>query len=225
MTDNNTRYFQWIIYEKNKEVVVFDRIEQEDGINYIVFKNGTRCNEQLIAPLNCKVEELAGKIMAEISSPDNMWTFKEEIVGQQEEVWENNADGEKVCVVPFLPGKKKIIPIPPKPSVSKFGQINNTEQIKQQTVVQEEKKKTFTDDPIWGLLEKAKKVDTEVDMNLTISLPTVNLYNVAKENFENGDEKVIEYIVENIDIEHLKQCIRAAIKAMYENKINETSNG
>lgn len=224
-----TRYFQWLLYEKNKEIVIFDKVEQDEGINYVVFKNGARCNEELIAPLGAR--DITGKVMAEIESPDNMWVFREDIVGGQEEKWETNADGEKVCVVPFLPGKKKIVPVaprPPIPKTSKFGNISNASvvqpkpvEVKEETkpVIEEPKKETF-DDPVFGLLEKAKKINQDLNITLTIPLPSKGLYDVAKENFEEGDKKVCEFIVEKLDVTYLKECLKEALLSMYENQNN-----
>ena len=36
------------------------------------------------------------------------------------------------------------------------------------------------------MMDKAKKFETEVEMNLTISLPAKSLYDVADESFEDG---------------------------------------
>ena len=120
------RYFQWVIGEKKGQIQIFDRIDTDDGALYIVFKDGSRINETLVAPLNAK--DLTNKMMAEIDHPDNPWKLKEEWVGRQEEVWELNAEQERVCVQPFVEGRKVINLIPPRPTAprsSSFGQISN----------------------------------------------------------------------------------------------------
>ena len=84
-------------------------------------------------------------------------------------------------------------------------------------------------DPVWIMMEKAKKFDTEVSINMVISLPSKSLYNVAKESFENGGETVVEYIISNLDLEEIKNSLKIALKEAYsdgnqeseETKINQ----
>jgi len=211
----DTRFFQFLAGERKSEILIFDKIEQEDGINFISFKDGSRCNEELILPLNETNWE--GKLMAEISDQSNGWKFNDEWVGRQEEIWDVNKDGEKVCVQPFVPGRKKITAIPPRRTTSKFGNVNNV-----QTPIQNENnnmQNTYkTDDPVWIMLDKSKKMDIKVPMELIISLPSKSLYNVAKESFEDGSSKVIEYIISNLDNKKLKDSLRVALTLAYEDK-------
>lgn len=72
---NNNRYFQWIVGERRGEIVIFDKIVKEDNEFYISFKDNTRINETLVAPIN--QHDLTGKLMAEIDNPKNCWRFKE----------------------------------------------------------------------------------------------------------------------------------------------------
>ena len=73
MSDN--RYFQYIMGDNRGQVVIFDKVETDGEVNYVVFKGGARCNEALIAELNAN--DLTGKYMAEVSDPNNVWQFKE----------------------------------------------------------------------------------------------------------------------------------------------------
>lgn len=203
------RYFQYIAGERAGEVLIFDKIEQDDDLNFVAFKDGSRCNEELILPLNNTAWE--GKLMAEVSDPNNIWKFKTEWVGREEEVWETNKDGEKVCVQPFVEGRKKVTAIPPKKTESKFGQI--TEIAPVQTPI---KQTINTQDPVFIMLDKAKKYDIVVPMELTIALPSKSLYNVAKESFEDGSSKVIEYIINNLDDTKLKNSLKIALLSAYE---------
>jgi hypothetical protein len=51
---------------------------------------------------------------------------------------------------------------------------------------------------------------------MIISLPPKNLYDIAKESFEDGDEKFIQYIVDEITVDEIKNALKTAIKEMYE---------
>jgi hypothetical protein len=224
------RYFQYIMGDNRGQVVIFDRVETDGEDNYVVFKGGARCNESLIAELNAN--DLTGKYMAEVSDPNNVWQFKEKWVGREEEIWEQNADGESVCVQPAIEGRKVIDIIKPRqvaPRASNFGAISNAAEYAPQPppppppaapiIVQA----TTLDatgidksDPVFILMSKSKKVDTEIDMSLVISLPPKNLYNLAKESFEEGDEKFIKYIVSEITVAEIKEAIQEGIRQMYE---------
>lgn len=215
MSEN--RFFQWIAGDKKGEVLVFDKIEVDGADVFIKFKDDSRINERLVAKLN--ETNLTGKFMAEVDSPKNTWSFKEEWVGREEEKWEKNAAGENVCVIPFNPGKKVTRLIPPKPTpatVSNFGVISQpTQQVYQEPEIV--KSKVNTEDPVYIMMSKSKKVDKQFEMSLTVSMPPKNLYDVVKESFDEGGQKLIEYIIENIDINDIKEALKIAITEMYEN--------
>lgn len=212
---NEKRYFQWLSIDRQGEIVLFDKVEQEDGQIYICFKDGSRCNEQFVLPIN--TTDYTGKLIAEIENPQNCWTFKKETVGRMEELYEMNADGVSVCVQEFNPGKTSMKLIPPRPSFSKFGVITNKPQTIdkpiEQPIVQAPVKEV---DPVVLMISKSKKKDADISMNLTISLPTKELYNVIRENFDLGEESVLEYIISNISIDEIKASLKGALRSLYE---------
>ena len=158
--------------------------------------------------------------MAEVDGLDNIWSFKEEWVGREEEKWDTNADGERVCVQPFAEGRKVTRIIPPRQSVRRSGAFVFESQSPPTSapapVVQEPINKIDTTDPVYILMSKSKKNDSEINMSMTISLPPKSLYELAKESFDQGDEKFIEYIVEEITVDEIKDALKLAIKEMYE---------
>lgn len=224
---SNVRYFQWLASERKGEIVIFDKIETEDGLVFINFKDGSRINEELVAQINEK--DASGKFMAEIDSPNNVWKFEESYVGREEERWETNADGEKVCVQPFVEGRKTVKLIPPRPTAPKksnFGVIdsaapeisNNIPNLNITTLPQKSAAlddKITSMDPVYLTLSKAKKVDTTMDIELTLSLPSIDLYRVLKESFDNGEENILSYIVDNIDTTDIKEAIKESLRVMY----------
>ncbi len=230
MNNNQTRYFQWVLGDRKDQICLFDHIETDEGNIYIVFTDKSRINENLVAQINQK--DLTGKYMAEIDHPDNKWVFKTEWVGRQEEKWEWKDETnpiEKVCVQPFVEGRKVNKLVPPRPtppSHSVFGAIRNSMLTQPTfsgnvTIYKTEQEKTTSNkldmsDPIYILINKSRKIDTEVTMNITISLPPQSLYNIAKESFENGDEKFIKYILEELSVDKIKYSLKTAITNMYE---------
>ena len=85
------RFFQWIVGERRGEVVFFDSIVEENGLTYILFKDDSRINSELVAEIN--QENLSGKMMAEVESYNNIWSFKEE-----ESKDESRIEQSKICV-------------------------------------------------------------------------------------------------------------------------------
>lgn len=235
--DNSNRWFQWISGDFRGQIQTFDRIESEDGNIYIVFKDKSRINESFVAQLN--QTDLTGKMMAEIDHPNNCWKFEEKIIGGESDRteidWESqirydipsvdeiaNADlSESGGTTKPIKKKKVVNLIPPKPSAPKssnFGTVTNA--IRPTTPSPDLTNTIDTSDPIYILMSKSKKTDSEITMNLTISLPAKNLYNIAKESFENGDEKFITYIVDELTVKEIKDAIKIALREMYDETLD-----
>jgi len=53
-------------------------------------------------------------------------------------------------------------------------------------------------------------------MGMIIALPPKNLYELAKDSFEEGSVKFIKYIVDELTVEEIKEALRIAVKEMYE---------
>lgn len=214
MSKKDSRYFQWIAGDKKDQICIFEKVVEEDGVIYIVFTDKSRINEALVAPLNFR--DLTGKYMAEIDHPTNKWVYKEEWVGRQDEIWELNAEGERVCVQPFIQGKKVVKWLPPKPSAprsSNFGVINYSEAAKE---VEKQKAKVDESDPVYILISKCKKEDSEISMGISVSLPPKSLYDIAKQSFDKGNEKFIDYIIDDLSVDEIKNALKIAIAEMYE---------
>ena len=139
-----------------------------------------------------------------------------------------------------VPRKKRIELIPPpytRPEIvqSRFATIvnapvekskevvstNNNESVNSESPV---KSTVNSNDPVYIMMDKSKKVDTEVNMTLTISLPSSHLFDVVRDSFEEGDTKALEYIIENIDISEIKTALKNGIKEMYGSNKNPEDN-
>jgi hypothetical protein len=260
--DKNFRYFQFVAGERRGEVVVLDKIVNDESDTFLEFKDGSRMNTDLVAEINVKT--LTGKLMAEVESPRNIWRFEEaksliDDKPRKEKDWESQTiveipSADEIAhadltgnggVTRNNPNKKrKINLIPPTPTRNKFGKIANTGDMESESSSTYEQGKkvqqqapntsiqasnqpvetpghTYQNDPVWLMMDKAKKFDTEVEMNLTISLPSKSLYDVASESFDEGGIKVIEYIIHNLDDTKLKNSLRNALFSAYGEKIPE----
>lgn len=233
--NENRRYFQWIVADKKGEVVEFDKIEYEEGNVFIVFKDKSRINEQFVAQLNQR--DLSGKLMAEVDSPTNIWKFQTEIIGGESERIEQDVNsgvryevpsadeiahadltGETGVTKPIVK-RKKVTLIPPRPTAprsSNFGVISSPPPEPIYIEVEKSKPKIDESDPVYILMSKSKKIDTEILMNITVSLPPKNLYNIAKESFDQGNKSFVRYIIEDITVDEIKEALKIAITEMYE---------
>jgi len=233
-----TRYFQWIAGDRRGEVLVLEEIVEDDGEVYLSFKDESRINVEFVAELN--QTDLSQKMMAEVDSPTNVWTFKERESATDkkriEQDWESqtkyeipsadeiaSADltSEGGMTRPNPKKKKQIDLIPPRKTPkmkTKFGTATTSVP---QHQPQPEQSTVNTGDPVYIMMEKAKKFDTDIPMELTISLPAKSLYDVAKESFEDGGNKVIEYIISNIDDTKLKASLKTALFSAYEEDYGE----
>jgi len=76
-------------------------------------------------------------------------------------------------------------------------------------------------DPVTILVNKCKKHETDVNMTVTIELPSKSVYDIATDEFEDGDEKFIDCVVNSIDTAEIINSLRVALKAAYSEKEEE----
>lgn len=74
---------------------------------------------------------------------------------------------------------------------------------------------TKSTNPITSLLEKQKPNWVEVGIKLKLNLPTKNLYNVLTSSFEDADNEIIEFVVNDLDLEIIKDSLRINIREIY----------
>ena len=79
--------------------------------------------------------------------------------------------------------------------------------------------KLFDDnDPVAILVNKAAKFESVISMDLKLELPAKSLFNIASENFENGEETFINVILSHIDYETIKNTLKTALLDAYHNE-------
>lgn len=71
-------------------------------------------------------------------------------------------------------------------------------------------------DPVKILAKTCKKHPTEVSLSLTINLPSKSIYNIAKAEFDNGGEKFVDCLVEQMDVNEIVKSISDALRMSYE---------
>ena len=55
-----------------------------------------------------------------------------------------------------------------------------------------------------------------VSLSLTINLPSKSIYNIAKAEFDNGGEKFVDCLVEQMDVNEIVKSISDALRMSYE---------
>jgi hypothetical protein len=75
--------------------------------------------------------------------------------------------------------------------------------------------KSVEENPIVSLLQKQKPNWVEVGIKLKLNLPTKNLYNVLTSSFEDAENEIIEFVVNDLDLEIIKESLRINIKEIY----------
>lgn len=70
--------------------------------------------------------------------------------------------------------------------------------------------------PIHILVDSCKKVDTDVSLDLNIKLPSRHIYQIAANEFENGVEEFIDYVVSNIDTNVIVNELKIALIQAYQ---------
>jgi len=73
-------------------------------------------------------------------------------------------------------------------------------------------------DPVISILEKTKKRNEKLTLTLTVKIPSPDLYNVIKENFDNVDEILLNSVLEQIQEDTLKDALRRELQSIYTKK-------
>ena len=78
--------------------------------------------------------------------------------------------------------------------------------------------------PVKILYDKCKKNETDVDLTLTISLPSKSMYLLADSEFENGGTDLIGYILKDVKTDIIKQALKISLEDYYRGNFDETEN-
>jgi hypothetical protein len=81
-----------------------------------------------------------------------------------------------------------------------------------------EMKQPEKDNPVHALLGKAKKKKQKLMLQLELQLPSEEMYTIISDNFENGDDEIVEFIMAELSPDLIKRAINSALRDKYTNK-------
>lgn len=79
-------------------------------------------------------------------------------------------------------------------------------------------------DPVAILVNASAKNKTVIPMELNVELPTVDLFNIASKNFENGAQKFIDVVLSHINYDMLKDALKTALLEAYSGSVEDNKN-
>lgn len=82
----------------------------------------------------------------------------------------------------------------------------------------------ISSNPIKILVDKCKKHPTEVELSVTIDLPSKSVYDIAEAEFENGGEEFVNFIIQDIDVNMIIDSLRDALLDAFSEKNDNQKN-
>lgn len=144
--------------------------------------------------------------------------FKEPTTGV---IWVNFKDGTRINYALLNDYMIQIDPIPVQnssntlPVTSSSNNSTKSMGARNVMIVDNTSSVTVSSNPITSLLEKQKPNWVEVGIKLKLNLPTKSLYNILTSSFEDADKEIIEFVVNDLDIEIIKDSLRQNIREIY----------
>lgn len=83
------------------------------------------------------------------------------------------------------------------------------------SIVYEETGNSNPDSPIYKLLKKQKKNMVDVSIKIKLNLPPKELYNVLLGSFEEAEKEIIDFVLDGVDINNIKNSLAESVKKSY----------
>ena len=202
---NQEQLYQWVKGDDAGEFCYAIGTEVEDDMEFILFDNDTRVNKAVF-----------DEFIIPVKSEEDGYIIKEERINDI--VTTKGKDGIEYDIPGPNHGKIKRVKVPMKkkkkaPKKPKEENVNSKPDkvIEKATNIPTQS----IDSPILALLEKAKKSKQTYEIKLNIDAIPESLYDVIKENFDDGEENTLEYLISLIDLETLKSDLKEKIREIY----------
>ena len=163
-TNKMNKAFQWVKGDRIGEIVEWEgEIITEEGINFLVFQDGSRGNENLL-----------GEFFIEISSVNEPLIDAEFMKPQD---------------------SQRILPREINPPIQRVETPLISNKIH----------------PIATLLTDSKKTKTTINISLVAEIPPIDLMRVLADSYDDGQEQVLDYLSNTIDLDDIKKQIAKEI--------------
>jgi len=73
-------------------------------------------------------------------------------------------------------------------------------------------------DPVVSILDKSKKKIEKLTLTINVKIPSAELYNVIKENFDNTEEILLDSVMEQLHEKLLREAVKREIQNIYSTK-------
>jgi hypothetical protein len=70
-------------------------------------------------------------------------------------------------------------------------------------------------DPVVSILEKTKKKTEKINISITVKIPSPDLYQVVRENFDNTDEVLLENVMQQVQESVLREAVKRELQNIY----------
>jgi hypothetical protein len=126
------------------------------------------------------------------------------------EDWGKRKDAPKTHGRPIeQENKQEKIVVSPEPLPEIVAVVDNNE------VTPKEKKGSVDFNPVKILYDKCKKNKTDIELTLTINLPSKPMFDLADSEFENGGDDLIDYILKDVKTNMIKSALKTSLKRFY----------
>jgi len=69
--------------------------------------------------------------------------------------------------------------------------------------------------PIYNLLARQKKKPVEIELKIQVPLPSKDLFNVLTSSFDDAENEIIQFIIDSIDIDDIRNTLSRSIRENY----------
>lgn len=90
--------------------------------------------------------------------------------------------------------------------------VQQVQPIKQEQISNNQ---VVNNDPVYILAKTSKKHDTEIELTLNINLPSKAIFALAQSEFENGGQRFVNYLVDEIDPQVILSALKVALLDSY----------
>lgn len=224
------KFFQFKKGERLGQIVYLKDIILEDAIEYLIFNDGSRLNKSLmdefLDPLIIKNNDI---YFYENEIPNNIVAMAND--GNEYVVANPNKLIKKQINMNIFEFFKKFnfkeLSSNDKNDIRPVQKIDEPSEhldiVKNESIVKQDLDKNQTNDEykiVLSLIDKANKKSTTLNIKLDLDLIKKDLFNLIFESYSLSDDEIVDLIVQNLDINLVKESVKSALIDYYKKNKN-----